>query len=170
MNVLMIVLRIVHIFAGVFWVGAAATFVMFLAPTAAATRPESQKFMNYLLQQRQFLNRLVAAASFGILAGLLLYWQDSGGFSFAWIATPTGLGFTFGALAAIAAFAGLLMARDNLRKLGSLSQQIQSAGKPPAPDQAAELQRLQQRQSRLGTMGLGLLTLALLGMAIARYL
>ncbi len=170
MNIFVIVLRIIHIFAGVFWVGAAATFVMFLAPTAAATRPESQKFMNYLLQQRQFLNRLVAAAALGILAGLLLYWQDSGGFSLNWIATPTGLGFSLGATAALIAFAGLLMARDNLKRLGALSRQIQRGGQPPTPDQAAQLQRLQARQGRLGTIGLALLTLALLGMAIARYL
>jgi uncharacterized membrane protein len=170
MNVYLIVLRIVHIFAGVFWMGAAATFVLFLGPTAAATRPESQKFMNYLLQQRQFLNRLVAAASLGVLAGVMLYWQDSGGFSIAWITTPTGLGFTLGAIAAIAAYGGLHMARQNLKRLGALSQQIQACGKPPAPDQAAELQRLQERQNRLGTFGLLMLTLALLGMAIARYL
>jgi uncharacterized membrane protein len=170
MNIFVIVLRIIHIFAGVFWVGAAATFVMFLAPTAAATRPESQKFMNYLLQQRQFLNRLVAAATLGILAGLLLYWQDSGGFSLNWITTPTGLGFTLGATAAVIAFAGLLMARDNLKRLGALSRQIQSSGQPPTPDQAAQLQRLQERQSRLGAIGLALLTVALLGMATARYL
>jgi Tfp pilus assembly protein PilX len=51
-----------------------------------------------------------------------------------------------------------------------LAQQIQSGGKPPTPEQAAALQAAQQRQARLGTIGLVLLIIALLGMATARYL
>ena len=170
MNVYVILLRILHIFAGVFWVGAAATFVLFIAPSAAATRPESQKFINYLVQQRRFATAILIAATLGILAGLLLYWQDSAGFQGSWILSPTGLGFTAGALAALLAYGVLHMARRNLRRLGTLAQQIQRSGQPPTPDQAAELQRLQQRQSRLGYIGLILLALALLGMSIARYL
>jgi uncharacterized membrane protein len=170
MNVYVILLRILHIFAGVFWVGAAATFVLFIAPSAEATRPESQKFVNYLLQQRRFLTAILIAATLGILAGLLLYWQDSAGFQGSWILSPTGLGFTSSALAALLAYGVLHMARRNLKRLGMLAQQIQSSGQPPTPDQAAQLQQLQQRQSRLGSIGLILLALALLGMAVARYL
>ena len=170
MNVYVILLRILHIFAGVFWVGAAAIFVLFIAPTAAATRPESQKFVNYLLRQRRFVTWILIAATLAILAGLLLYWQDSAGFQASWIVSPTGLGFTAWALAALLAYGVLHMARRNLRRLGTQAQQIQSGGQPPTPDQAAELQRLQQRQNRLGYIGLVLLTLALLGMSVARYL
>ncbi len=170
MNVYVILLRIVHIFAGVFWVGAGATFVLFIAPTAAATHPESQKFVNYLIQQRRFVTAILIAATLAILAGLLLYWRDSAGFQGSWILSPTGLGLTAGALAAFLAYGVLHMGRRNLKRLMMLGQQIQGGGKPPTPEQAAELQRLQQRQNRLGTIGLILLTLALLGMSIARYL
>src|SRR5574341_2623139 len=98
MNVIMILLRIVHIFSGVFWVGAAATFVWFIAPSVAATRPESQKFLNHLLQERRFVTALLIAATLAIIAGLLLYWQVSAGLQLRWISTPTGLGFTTGAV------------------------------------------------------------------------
>lgn len=170
MDLYVIVLRIVHIFATVFWFGAAATFALFIAPSAAATRPESQKFVNYMLNQRKFLTAILVAASLGILAGLLLYLRDSAGLQVAWIVTPPGLGFTLGAIAGLLGYGGLHMARRNMKRLGALAQQLQAGGKPPTPEQAADLQKLQQRQTRLANIGLILLSLALLGMSIARYL
>ncbi len=73
MNPYIIVLRIIHIFAGFFWVGAAATFVLFISPSAGATQPESQRFMTYLTQNLGFLNRTRDVAGLNVLAGLLLY-------------------------------------------------------------------------------------------------
>ena len=84
--------------------------------------------------------------------------------------TPSGLGFTIGAIAGLLAYGGLHLARRNLRRLGALSQQIQGGGKPPTPEQAAALQTLQQRQTRLAYLGVILLSIALLGMSVARYL
>jgi hypothetical protein len=170
MDLYAIVLRILHIFSTVFWFGAAATFALFIAPAVAATRPESQKFLNYLLQQRKFLTAILAAATLGILAGLLLYLRDSAGLQWIWIVSPPGLGFTIGAISGLLAYGGLHLARRNLKRLGMLSQQIQSGGKPPSPEQAAALQILQRRQTRLAYLGVILLSIALLGMSIARYL
>ena len=169
MDLYVIVLRIVHIFGTVFWFGAAVTFALFISPAVAATRPESLKFMNYLLQQRKFLTAILIASSLGILAGPLLYLRDST-LRLDWIVTPSGLGFTIGALAGLFAYGGLHMARRNLRQMGALSQQIQSGGKPPTPEQATALQKYQQRQTRLAYLGVILLSIALLGMSIARYL
>ena len=170
MDLYVIVLRILHIFATVFWFGAAATFGLFIAPSAAATRPESQKFVNYMLNQRKFLTAILIASSLGILAGLLLYVRDSAGLQIAWIISPPGLGFTFGAIAGLLAYGGLHIARRNMGQLGALAQQLQAAGKPPTPEQAAEMRKFQQRQTRLANIGLIMLGLALLGMSIARYL
>ena len=170
MDLVVIVLRILHIFGSVFWFGAATTFALFIAPAAAATRPESQKFVNYLMNQRKFLTAILWASTIGILAGLLLYWRDSVGFQLTWITTPAGLGFTIGAIAGLLAYGGLHIARRNLKRLGALAQQIQSGGKPPTPEQAAALQALQQRQTRLAYLGVVLLSIALLGMSVARYL
>ena len=162
MDLYVIVLRILHIFATAFWFGAAATFVRFIVPSAAATRPESDKFVNHLLQQNRFLTAIIAAATVGILAGLLLYFRDSVGLQLTWITTPPGLAFTIGAIAGLLAYGGLHM--------GALAQQIRSSDKPPTPEQTAELQAAQERQTRLGNIGLVLLSIALLGMSIARYL
>ncbi len=37
MNIVMLILRLVHIFGGVFWVGAALMMGFFVSPTAGAT-------------------------------------------------------------------------------------------------------------------------------------
>ena len=170
MDLYVIVLRILHIFATAFWFGAAATFVRFIVPAAAATRPESDKFVYNLLQERRFLTAMIGSATIGILAGLLLYWRDSIGLQLTWITTPAGLTFTIGAIAGLLAYGGLHMARRDLRRMGALAQQIQSSGVPPTTEQAAALQAAQQQQTRLGNIGLVLLSIALLGMSIARYL
>ena len=41
MDLYVIVLRVLHIFATVFWFGAAVTFALFIAPSAAAVRGPS---------------------------------------------------------------------------------------------------------------------------------
>jgi putative copper export protein len=51
MDIYVIVLRVLHIFAAVFWFGAAATFVLFIAPSVAAT-PEQAAALQ-VAQQRQ---------------------------------------------------------------------------------------------------------------------
>ena len=170
MDLYVIVLRVLHIFGTVFWFGAAVTFARFIAPSAAATQPESQKFMNHLLDQGKFVTAILVAATIGILAGALLYWRDSIGLQLTWITTSSGLTFTIGAIAGLIAYGALHMARRNLRRLGMLAQQIQSGGKPPTPEQAAALQALQQRQTRLANLAVILLSIALLGMSVARYL
>jgi uncharacterized membrane protein len=171
MNGYIIILRIIHIFAGVFWVGAAATNVFFIAPTAAATVPESNRFMSYLTQNLNFLNRVRDIAALNILAGLLLYWNDSNGLQLAWITSPTGLAFTIAAIAALIAFTVfVVIGIPAIKRLGALGAEIRAAGKPPTPEQAATLQKLQQTAARGAIIGLGLLAIALLGMATARYL
>jgi uncharacterized membrane protein len=166
-----IVLRIIHIFAGVFWVGAGATFVFFISPTAAATLPESQRFMTYLTQKLSFLNRVRDVAGLNVLAGLLLYWHDSGGLQIKWITTPTGIAFTIaGIVALIALLIVNFVAIPALKRLGALSGAIRAGGKPPSPEQAEMLQSAQHTLSLASRGGLALLAITLLGMATARYL
>jgi hypothetical protein len=48
MDTYMVVLRIVHILAGVFWVGAALTTILFLQSTAREVGPAAGPFMAHL--------------------------------------------------------------------------------------------------------------------------
>jgi len=169
MDIYTIVLRLLHILAGVFWVGAIWMMVGFLMPTAQASAPEGPKFIQRLMQGR-LPKVLSAAAGTNILAGVLLYWKDSGGFRLDWITTAAGLSFTIGGVAAIIAFVlGFTVSKSAADRLAALGKEIQAGGKPPTPEQAAELKRQQAKLSTGAKWTAALLTIALIEMAIARY-
>ena len=168
MNVTMILLRIIHIFAGVFWAGTTFFFVSFLEPTLTATAPESNKVMGYLTQRTRYVTTLGITAPLVALTGLIMYWRV-----FGWLAlnSAAGWGFTLGGLAGLAAvLVGLFMARPATLKMGAVAKQIQAAGGPPSPEQMAQMKALGERLSSAARLTAILLTLALLGMSAARYL
>ena len=103
MDILYIVLRVLHIFGGIFWAGATTAFVLFVSPAAAQTAPESNKFMANLTTNQSLPTWLSAAAGVNVLAGITLFWLDSGGLSAAWFNRAYALSFTVGALAGLAA-------------------------------------------------------------------
>src|SRR5436190_689631 len=102
MDLVMIVLRLIHILTGVFWAGAAFILVQFILPAATAAGPAGGQFMQRLLQTN-FSRIVLAAGTLNVLAGLVMYWRDSGGLQLVWITTPTGLTLTLGGLAALIA-------------------------------------------------------------------
>jgi uncharacterized membrane protein len=167
----MIALRIVHIFAGVFWVGATWMTAGFLAPAAEAIGSDAEKFLAYINHRRRLPSIIGASAGLNILAGLLLYWHDSTGLQLSWITTPTGLGFTFGASFAIItmlfAFTRLL---PTIKQLDMIGQEIHASGKPHAADEVSRLHLVQKRLERYERISALLIALALLGMETARYL
>jgi len=169
MDIYTIVLRLLHILAGVFWVGAIWMIAGFVMPTAEASAPDGPKFMQRLFQGRLPMV-ISAAAGTNILAGLLLYWKDSGGLRLDWITTRAGLTFTIGGLAAIVAFVlGIVVNKAAADRLGELGKAIQAAGKPPTPEQVVEMKLLQAKLSMGTKWAAALLTLALIAMAVARY-
>lgn len=171
MDLFVIAVRILHIFAGIFWVGAAITFFLFVEPSTRALLPESrQTFMGEVMGRRKFPMIIFAATIVTVLAGLTLYWRDSGGFQLSWITTPTGLGFSLGALAALASFAlGPLAILPATGQLGRLGGQIMAERRPPTPDEESILHRLGHQLLVAGRIDLALLTVAVICMATARY-
>ena len=51
MDLYMLVLRIVHILAGAFWVGSALTVFLFLQPAAREVGPAAGPFLTHLAQK-----------------------------------------------------------------------------------------------------------------------
>ena len=170
MNVYLIVLRIVHILGGVFWVGAAMTFFFFIEPTARTLGRQAQPFMKQMLGVRRLPIYILTAHLLVVLSGILLYWRDSSGFRLDWITTGPGLGFTIGGVAAIGAtVVGALFIRPNVEAFGALTDRLATAGGPPTEEELGEVHRLQETLRRLGAIDLALLTVAVLTMATARY-
>ncbi|MCP4423851.1 MAG: hypothetical protein GY803_05100, partial [Chloroflexi bacterium] len=135
---LYIVLRLIHIIAGVFWAGAGLMNVGFVSPAAKKAGPEGGKFMQTLVQQTQFSHVMDIAAILTILSGSWLIWIISGGFQLEWLATRKGLSLTIGGLTAIIAYAlAWIIIKPTLARIGQLGKEMASAGGPPGPEQIA---------------------------------
>jgi hypothetical protein len=171
MDTYMVVLRIVHILAGVFWVGAAFTTILFLQPTAREVGPAAGPFMAHLAGKKRLIDWVLRAAGLTILAGLLMYWRVSGGLDGDWITSAQGLALTIGALCGIGAFSlGLSVVRPSIMATLSIGAEVGASGGPPTPEQAAKLQELQTRGKAVGQIIVPLLVIAVSGMAAWRYL
>lgn len=167
MDYYVLLLRIVHIFGGVFWAGSAFVLVRFVAPAAEQAGPEGAKFMQRLVLGTRFVVVTAAAAGLAVLTGLLLYWRASGGLRGDWMSTGTGVMFTIGGLAGlIALFTGSGTGATS-RRLAELGASLEG---PPSPEQAAEIAGLQDRAGNLGAITAILLLITLIAMATAQYI
>lgn len=172
-NGFMVVFRIVHILAGVFWVGSVFLFVVYLQPSAAAVGPAGAPFMGELLGKRRLIDGILTLAVISVTGGVLIYWHDwhlYGSFGH-WIGSTFGRVLTVGALAAIAAMGiGFSVTRPNVRRLMALGRQVADSGGPPSPEVAAEMGAIQVRLKTYARVSFALLVLAVLAMSTARYL
>lgn len=167
----MVVLRIVHILAGVFWVGAALTTLLFIQPAARELGPAAGPFMMHLAGRKRLIDFVLSAGVLTVLAGLLMYWRVSGGLEPDWIGSAPGVALTVGALCAIAALAiGGSIVRPTIRANLAIGREVAADGGPPTPEQAAQLQVLQRRGIAAGKAIVPLLIVAVVTMAAARYL
>lgn len=164
-------LRVVHVMIGAFWVGSILFMAVFLVPSVRAAGPAGGAVMQQLMQARRLPVWLMTAGILTILSGIGLYWVDSAGFQSAWLASGPGRVFGLGgAFAILAAILGMAVNSPAARRLTALAARVQGSGRPPAPDEAAEMQRLQARLGRATMVVAGLLVLATLAMAVARYI
>src|SRR6476660_8520560 len=99
----MALMRLVHILAGIFWVGATLFLAGFLVPAIQAVGPSAQPVMSQLMQQRRLQLWINLSMTLAILAGLVLFAMDSrasgGGFG----RSRMGIMLSIGALLAIGA-------------------------------------------------------------------
>ena len=171
MDTYMVVLRVVHILAGVFWVGAALTTLLFIQPTAREVGPAAGPFMMHLAGRKRLIDFVLAAAGLTVLAGLLMYWRVSGGLDADWLSSAPGISLTIGALCAIAALAvGGSIVRPGIMATLAIGREVAASGGGPTPEQAAQMQAIQRRSIAAGKAIVPLLIVAVIGMAAARYL
>jgi hypothetical protein len=167
MDYLIWLLRIIHIVAGVFWVGGTLIMSFYIVPTIGSTGEAGQRFVGHLMNNLKFSNRMAIAAGSTILAGFILYWIDSQGFTSAWMSSGAGRGFGIGAGFALIGFVfGILIGRTT-KAMAQLGAQMQ--GKP-SPSQMTQVQALQKRQATFSAIAVAALVLATVFMAIARYM
>lgn len=139
----------------------------FVNPTVKAAGPEGGKFMQRLARQNHFPLVMELAGLATVLSGLWLYWLVSGGFQITWIASRPAL--TIGGIMAILAYIlAFFMQKPAAKRIGMIGQEIQASGGPPRPEQIAEMQAQQKKLSQGALSSAILLTIAVIGMALAR--
>ena len=164
MNIYLVwLLRIIHIVAGVFWVGGTLIMTFFVGPTVGATGEAGQKFVGHLTNNLKFSNRMAIASGLTILAGFILYFRGGA----ALMESRFGIGLGIGAVFALIGFVAGMMIGRTIKAMAQLGAQMQ--GKP-SPDQLAQMQALQKRQMTVSMISTISLILATVFMAIARYL
>jgi uncharacterized membrane protein len=166
---LTILLRLLHILGGVFWVGTMILLAAFLLPTARATGREGGRFLQYLMRQQRLQLYLAVAMLATVLSGIIMYGRMAAATHGAWAGSRPGIAYGFGAIAAILAAAiGGSIGSSAGRKLLAVGQAIGAGG--PTPEQQAELGRLQDRMALGARLAASLLIVAAGAMAIGRYL
>lgn len=167
MDVVAIILRIVHIVSGVFWVGGAALFFFYLEPTMNKLGPDAEKFVDEMVNRRKVPIYFVTFSTLTVLAGVILYWRDFGGIS----TSPVGLALGLGGIAALVAWlGGNLLIPKTLGQLSGIVTEIKQAGGPPSGELASRLHATQERLRMIGLVDIALLIFAVAAMASARYL
>jgi len=168
---LVLVLRLLHIIGGVFWVGATFAFAFFVEPTAAALGPQGGAFVQRLTGRSGFSPAMTVAAFGSVLAGLALFWIDSGGLQRDWMAGGTGVTLSIGAACGLAgAVVGFVIQKRNADRMGALARAMRQQAGGPTPEQLAAVRRLQGKLRTGGRASAVLLAAAVVCMAAARYM
>ena len=167
---MLILLRLIHILFGVFWAGTAMFNAIFLIPAVRALGPAGGQVMQEIAGKRKLPVYFLVAGILTVLSGFALFWHDSAGFSNGFMRSAGGRTFAVGGLfALIAVLVGIFVVTPAAMRLTKLGAAIAAAGKPPTPEQAAEVQRLQIRLGMMAMLAAGLLTITTICMAVARY-
>ena len=165
-----LLLRLVHILAGIFWVGTIFLIAGFLLPTARATGREGGRFMQHLMLQRRLPVFLAVAMLLTVLSGFTMYGQLVAATNGAWASTPPAMAYGAGGVAAVlGALVGALVSGRAARRMAALGQGAAQKGGPSAEEQA-EIGRLQGRMALGSRLVAGLLAFSAGTMAVARYL
>ena len=163
MDVWAVVLRIIHIVAGVLWVGGAGLFFFYLEPAINKLGPDAEKFVDEVINRRKAPIYFVTISTLTVVAGVILYLRDFG----ATIATsPYGLALGLGGLAALIAWLGgnLLIPRT-LMQLMAVGAEMKTSAGPPPPELMSRMQAIQERLRLIGLVDIVLLLFAVAAMA-----
>lgn len=166
----LLVLRLVHILGGIFWLGSGLFTTFFLIPALGRAGPAAGPVMG-ALQQRRLFTVLPVVAILTLVSGVRLFQIVSGGFAPAYVSSRMGQTFLWSGVAAIAAFLlSLIVARPAMVRAGELGASMSSVPDEQRAERAVEIERLRRRSGLASLAAMVLLIGAAAGMAVARYL
>lgn len=166
----LIALRLAHVVAGVAWVGGAFVMILLVTRTARRRGDDGEQFMTSLLTEGKAARYFELAAVTTVLAGAVLYWRASAGLQLGWITSPSGIGFTLGAVAAVVSLIwGATLVGPSGKRAAAIQAEVAAAGGHTTAIQAAELDAIRSRLNTFAMVDLVLLGTAVVCMATARY-
>ncbi len=165
-----VILRVVHIGFGMFWVGGVYSFFLFVQPAALALGPGGAPFTYQLLHHRRFAAVLLSAAGVTVLAGLWLLWITSGGFNLDVLFSTGRIGFTVGGIVAILTFAvGGLYVFPRTQIVERTIGRLLAERRPATPEEQGLLGRAGAEARTAGWVVLAGLAVAVICMETASY-
>ncbi len=165
-----LILRLVHIGAGTFWVGAVFAFFLLVQPAAVAAGPSASGFIYQLLHYRRFSSIVLGSAIVTVLAGAWLLVITSNGLDPELLFDTSRLGFTVGGIAAIVTLGvGGLYVFPRTRTVERTIGTLVTEQRPPTPDEQQLLARTGRESRAAGWVVIAGLSIAVIAMATARY-
>lgn len=167
----LIVLRLLHIVTGILWGGTVIFMTFYLMPALKAAGPGAAGPVMAGLMQRRFMTVLPLVALVTVLSGLALVWVASNGQVGAYVQTSSGQLFTSaGGLAILAFVIGTTVSRPAALGAARLMAGLATIADPAERDRAASRAAALQRRSLVASQVIAvLILLAMMGMAVARY-
>ena len=137
-----LILRLIHISAGAFWVGSVFAFFLFVQPAAMAIGPDGTKFTYRLLHHQRFGEVILGAAATTVVAGLLLLTITSNGLDPDILFDTSRLGYTVGGTVAILTFAvGAIFVLPRTKTVERTLGTLLAEARPPTADEQQLLAR-----------------------------
>jgi hypothetical protein len=171
MDILIAVLRAVHIVGGVIWAGWAFSLALFIQPAVAAMGQQGGSFMQAVTQRTQLVKVMSYTSLAVILSGIWLLWIVSSGFSSLYMGSTHGITLSIGVLLGILAYGhGMSYMRPRAARMGQIGAAIAASGQPPTPEQLAEMGRISGEIQSGSKLTAWILGITVLTMAIHRYL
>lgn len=169
MSIAIVIARLLHVGSGVFWAGAMMFNTLFLLPAMQDAGPEGAK-VGAGLARRGFMTVMPLVALLAILSGFYLYWQNSLG-SPDYFRSVVAMTYGVGAVAALAAFVvGITTIRPSMTRAMQLSAGAMQASGADRERMLAEAGQLRARGAKMSVVVTWFLVIAVIAMAVARYL
>ena len=163
-----LVLRLVHVLAGVLWAGTGVFVSLFLMPSLMEAGPAAGPVMAGL-QKRRLMLYFPVLAVLTVLSGLRLIWLDAAG-SAAFMHTRGGLTFAIGGTCGLIAFIlGMTVTGPSMGRAAKLTEQLAATPEAERAALGAQIHALRLRAAAVGKVIAVLLILAATAMGVARY-
>jgi len=163
-------LRLIHIFAGIFWAGSLLFFARLLGPALRASGGAGDKVSQDLILNRGIGKVIPITAGLTVLSGITMYIRFAMASQGAWPQSRTGIVFGIGGVAGLLALmAGATMIGPSLERVARTQVEAEKAGRA-LTDAENQLIAASRARAALGfKLGTPLLLVAIAAMAIGRY-